>query len=300
MQTSGRPVIEILVKVTLALAATSIWLSSIYFLWTHSIDVVGTLSRPLSFLWSEKKPTLSAQPDIILLRPTHTYKMTWRTNSNLEMVILPNRRPEETEPLKTGLPAFQIKNLGSGTAKSVTIEWDAKEVDFKAAIHNSERLKSFVVKLNDTNFGIFSGMPDDSKVQESMKFGLRGVVAGSDYKGYVGVYSQNTTTQFPYMAPEINNTSYQDAVLPLEITHVLELFIAAAMPEGPPLQTRLSLPPLFATIRWRTPENGKPSRYRIDVTAISTEFWATVNQKPVSSNPEIEADVEFAVTLVDK
>jgi hypothetical protein len=261
----------------------------------------GSLTWVLDYLRVRERLGIEAtanQPDIILLPPTHTYKLTWSASSNLEMVILPSRRPEETEPLRTGLPTLQIKNIGSGIAKSVTIEWDAQSIDLKAVLHNSERLEKFTIKLSDTNFGIFSGVPDDSKVTGLMNTTDRGVTAGPNYKGYLGSYSQNVTTQFPYMAPEINNTSYQDAVLPLQIAHVLELYIVATMPEGQPNHYRFSLPPIFATVRWESPQNGKPSRYRIDVTAINLKPWATVNQKPVALSPDIEADVQFTVTPV--
>jgi hypothetical protein len=246
-------------------------------------------------LWPE-----AAQPDIILLQPTHTYRLTWNASSNLEIVILPSRRPEEAEPLKTGLPVFPIKNLGSEVAKSVSIEWDAKDIDFRTAIHNSDRLKPFTVKLSSTTFGIYSGAPDPSKVEDAMNIANRGIISGSGYGGYFGSYSQDMTTQLPYMAREINNTSYQEAILPLQITHVLELFIVATMPEAEPSSTRLPMPPIFATVRWQKPENGKPLRYRIDAAVLNLKPWASINHKVVSTGPDIEADVQFTVTPLGK
>lgn len=241
--------------------------------------------------------TTASQPDIILLPPTHTYKVTWNASSNLEISIAPIRRPEETEPLKTAVPAFQIKNIGSATAKSITIDWDARSIDLIAAVHNSERLKNFSVKFTDTHYGIFSGAIDDAKAKDSMK-GLRGVTVGPEYKGYQSVYSQTGAAQPPYMAPEINNTAYQDAVLPMQITGVLELFIVATIVDYQPLASKVPLPPIFATVRWGSPENGKPARYRIDSVVINSKSWAIVDHNPVNSAADVDAIVEFTVTSV--
>jgi len=240
-----------------------------------------------------------SQPDIILLPPVHTYKLTWNASSNLEITLLPERRPEETDSLKTGVPIFRVKNLGSGVAKDVTVEWEAKNIDLNSAIEKSERLKSFVIKLNQTNFGIFSAEPDGAQLAQLMSITGRGVVAAEKYKGYAGAYSQNQTTELPYLAPEINNTSYQEAILPLPVAHLLEVYIVATMPEGSPYYSRIPVP-ILATIRWKSPEGGKPSRFRIDATAISTKSFALIDSKPINQTPDIQAEVQFTVTPLDK
>jgi hypothetical protein len=190
---------------------------------TAAIAAIG-LVWILTHLQEEKQSadtTQIAAPDIILLSPIHTYKVTWNATSNLEIISLPIRRADETEPLKTTVPTFQIKNIGSVAAKSVTIDWDATTIDARGAVRDSDRLKGFSVKFTDTHFGIFSGNADDPKAIAEMN-GLRGITVTPTFKGYYAVYSQSATTRIPYMAPEINNTAYQDAALPLQITELLE------------------------------------------------------------------------------
>src|SRR6185437_7280602 len=226
---------------------------------------IGSLTWVLDYLrtWEGLGISEANQPDIIMLSPTHTYKVGWNATSNLEITFLPARRDDETEPLKTMAPIFQIKNIGSALAKSVTIDWDATAIDIRGAVHDSDRLKGFSVKFTDTHFGIFSGNADDPKAIDEMN-GFRGITSTPTFKGYYSVYSQLATTRIPYMAPEINNTAYQDAILPPQIIEVLGLYVVAAIVDRPPSSPWVALPPLFATIRWQNPENGKPLRYRID------------------------------------
>lgn len=46
---------EIIFRVALTAVIAAIAFGGIYTVWTRPIDIVGTLSKPLSFLWSEKK-----------------------------------------------------------------------------------------------------------------------------------------------------------------------------------------------------------------------------------------------------
>jgi hypothetical protein len=47
--------LEIIFRVALTAVIAAIAFGGIYTVWTRPIDIVGTLSKPLSFLWSEKK-----------------------------------------------------------------------------------------------------------------------------------------------------------------------------------------------------------------------------------------------------
>jgi hypothetical protein len=258
---------------------------------------IGSLTWVLDYLKTREglgNSEATNQPDIILLPPVHAYKVSWNATSNMEMTILPVRRADETESLKTAAPIFQIKNIGTVLAKSITIDWDTKAINVKAAANDSERLKNFSVKFTDTHFGIFSKGTADSKAIEVM-IGLRGI--SSNPKGYWGVYSQLMTTKIPYMAPEINNTAYQDAALPPQVTELLSLYVVATIVDRPrSAPSWAALPPLFATIRWQSPENGKPVRYEINSRVLNLKSRAIINNMVVGENANVEAELEFTVS----
>jgi hypothetical protein len=106
-------------------------------------------------------------------------------------------------------------------------------------------------------------------------------------------YSSRGDTNVPYLAPELNNTGYQEIDLPVGVCQFLELYVVAVLPDGPPGQN-ISIP-IDASIKWISPEGGKPIRYKIIADIMTTKGWAIVNGQVQNQTPDIESQIKFTV-----
>jgi hypothetical protein len=255
--------------------------------------------------WIKKKletTSAGAQPDVLIFPPVYRYKFTWRASSNLEMIILPERPPSETSPLRTAIPIFQIKNIGSAIAKDVTVEWSMDGIDLTKAVENSARLKGFATRFNDKRFVVFNGEAPEEIIAEMLsREGSRGVfaspLANPPFNGYVMAYSGRESVNIPYLAPELNNTGYQETDLPIGVCQFLELFVVATMSDRPPVNSFSSLSvPIDVSIKWASPEGGKPVRYKIIADVMSTKGWAMVDGHVQNPTPDIETEIKFTVS----
>ena len=160
-------------------------------------------------------------------------------------------------PIKDSDSGVPNKNIGSAVAKDVTIEWAINNIDLHQIIESSTRLKGFVTKLTDNKFAVFSGAISEDRTAEFMRgLGFRGVIASPPYSGYFMAYSARENSNIPYLAPEINNTGYQEADMPIGVCQFLELYVVATLPpEGPPGTSTISVP-IDASVRWKSPEGG--------------------------------------------
>jgi hypothetical protein len=242
--------------------------------------------------------SVSNQPDVLILPPIYPYKFSWQASSNLEMVISPERPPTETSPLRTAIPIFRIKNIGSVVAKDVTVEWTIGDIDIKKAVENSARLREFVTRFTDKKFAIFNAALPENVIADVMTGpGIRGVIARPPYSGYFMVYSSHEHSTIPYLAPEINNTGYQESDMPVEICQFLELYIVATILDGPPLPATVSVP-IAATVKWKSPDGGEPAYFRIIAAAMNITGWALVGNQVQNQTKDIEAQIRFTVSAV--
>lgn len=258
---------------------------------------VGFLIFTSIYFLSSSTLTRRTAPDILLVSPVYEYSLVWNADTNVEIIMLPNRGPTETAPLKTGLPLFRIKNIGKAVATQLQIEWEAQHIDLNKTVDTSARLNGYDVRLSETQFAVFRGMPDDRMLNQAKKIEVRGVISGQSAQGYACGYAEKATSSLPYLAPVIDNTTYLEIPLPYQIANLVGVYIVAAMPYQPPAGWQKFLS-IIATIKWIGEGPEQQFRYRIDVEALDIGGWATVGGIPQLS-PGIKAEVRFIASPAD-
>jgi hypothetical protein len=253
------------------------------------------LSCAIAF-WSSPKLDHITPSDVVFLPPVYEFKLEWRAPQNNEIIMSPDRRQNDVLPLTTGLPIFRIKNIASTVARQVTIQWHI-ENDLGKSINESKRLKKYMVRLTDHNLGIFSGNMSTDNVNKAMSINIRGkIVETGGGNGYVGGYASVASTDIPYLAPEINNDKYQDAVMPFDIAQLMEFLFVASLPNnlGPPAMVI----PIFVEIKWTGQDTEHHAYYRIDASAFNISDTAPAGSL-MPPPPEILSLLRFTTTPID-
>ncbi len=245
------------------------------------------------YFWSPRLQPSFATPDIVLLAPVYDFKLVWRAPTNNEIIMLPERGADNS-PLKTGVPVFRIKNIGTDVARSVHIEWDIDPNLFKTSIQKSVRLRKYRIEINNRNLGIFEGSLDDKFIENAMNTtGLRGkfvkIGVGS---GYVGAYATRAAVDIPYLAPEINNDKYQEIEMPFAFTELLEFILISSLPIE--MSMNKTVIPISVAINWISGDVARSAYYKVDAEAFNISD-TTPAGTAMPPSPEALALVSFKV-----
>jgi hypothetical protein len=176
---------------------------------------IGLAGFSATYLWQRAPSPNAASSDIIFLPPLFNYNLEWNPAANIEVIMLPVRQAADTSMLTTGLPVFRLKNIDKEVAKDLKITWNATNISLLVAVEHSNNLKPYNAILKNDQFAIFSKPPDDQLLSRALHIKTRGTtVSQSGIRGYVCGYSVTDESTLPYLAPQIDNTSYTDVVMP--------------------------------------------------------------------------------------
>jgi hypothetical protein len=112
--------------------------------------------------------------------------------------------------------------------------------------------------------------------------------------GYACGYGKTVETSLEYLAPEIDNSSYVDVVMPYQIANLIDVFVVASMPYQPPTEWQRYLS-VLVTVRWMDGENRNEARYRVNIDVLPLGGWGIINGIP-QLTPDVKALLRFAPT----
>lgn len=176
------------------------------------------------------------QPDIVVIPPPMNYILVWgppqqprilsgylklrksKVPFPLEISDLPDPNREEPSPL------FRVKNLGS-VAHTVRMHWE-----------QSMDLQQLLDEINKSEMFKKYPQPDDIN----------------------NISYEDSIFQLPYLAPVIDNTSYEDVPIPYA-----KIYFAAVI-SGDPLKEWVKVP---FRLTWDQPPGGEPTTFVVTATA---------------------------------
>ena len=228
----------------------------------------------------------TTQPDIEVLAPELGYLLRWDPPAKMYIQSVPweggNLPPEGTA---VPSPRFRIKNLGAAVARNLQLKWKLllDEKEFLNAIAKPELFRKYNARFDEQSgrFYIGGGKTDTNE--------WNALLAG-DY-----------TWSMPFLAPEMNNTSYVDSPIPYGIYQLVEIY-SCALISNDPLSRELISVPLTLTISWDKPTGGKPVSFSVRAIIQSMAYGPGSKIKDASDEwvqpPKVMGTIGFQVELL--
>jgi hypothetical protein len=133
-----------------------------------------TFFMVLEMRWARLKDVF---PELILLPPVYRYNFWWVPERNLQPIITPELKKNESNRYETRLPVFGLKNIGSSTALDVSLDWwidtDTKIPELIKKRHlqaYSAAIMGELVHIEKKHDGGSSGYGSKCLLQESDSF----------------------------------------------------------------------------------------------------------------------------------
>ncbi len=115
------------------------------------IGSIGTLAIAFvtykTVLEMKKNREQNIAPNLFVLPPLYKYQFRWIPLENLQSIISPQLAKDVIETPESRLPVFRLKNIGSGPAKNIKLEWSLIEQSINNICSNSQILKKYNVNL---------------------------------------------------------------------------------------------------------------------------------------------------------
>ncbi len=194
---------------------------------------------------------VSPQPDFVILPPDGGSRvLLWGPPQEMYMQTV-NWKGKLPKSFVGGpYPLFRIKNLGATTAFSVRAKWEQgiEETSFISMISRSSAFQKYNAKYNDKE-GRFSIGGEETKTNQWNTL----------------IYGDFTQT-FPFIAPQIDNTTYVEFAIP--IYTLAEIYFCAAISgQSDPTSSEPISIPFKLTISWDRPEGGAAAIFNVIATA---------------------------------
>jgi hypothetical protein len=225
----------------------------------------------------------TAQPDIEVLAPERGYLLRWDPPEKMYIQSVPwegGKLPPEGGAIPS--PQFRKKNLGAAVARNLRLQWKLllDEKDFLNAIAKPKLFLAYKARFdrNSSRFYIGGG---ETKTNEW------GTLLAWDY-----------AWSMPYLAPEMNNTSYVYSPIPYGIYQLVEIYSCAVISDDP-LSRNLITVPLTLTISWEKPLDGKPVSFSVRTIIQNMAYGPSSKIKDASdewvSPPKVMGTIGFEV-----
>jgi len=220
--------------------------------------------------------------DLVLKPPKHIYSLVWDAPESIDIITRPILSEGEEYPLGTRIPVLRIKNLGKEVARNLTVEWSAGVFgQLEREVLSCSRLRLFMPTIQGKMFGITSRDK------------------GTEHGWQVG-FSPTETSTIEYLAPVIDNKTYELFPIPYYIWAYVEILSIARLPETPLFST-VSLP-IEAKI---TGNNGtQVGHFAVIANVHSTKPGGTgAIRIPIDGKmrtpPEVMAEIRFEIKQMD-
>jgi len=230
---------------------------------------------------SEK--TVEKPIDLVLKPPKHIYTLVWDAPENIQIITRPILSDGAKTPLGVRIPVLRIKNLGKEVARNLIIKWRAGTFGhLERGVLSCTRLHSY--------------MPT---IQGNM-FGLTYTDKGTVRRGWQATFSPSETSDIEYLAPVIDNKTYESLPIPYSVWAYVEILAVATLPETPLFST-VSVP-IEVKI---TGKNGVTvAHFAVIAKVHSTKPGGTgVVKIPIDGKmrtpPEVMAEVRFEIKQMD-